>query len=157
MLHRQMPAAALFPSSIYPSIPPFPTMGNCDTHVQPQPLLLWQFCEQKCSVGVRGQGRVIRLVWANGKATETLITNLWSRVSLNTQHVQPWIRWATAKVLPLTAKKKTEALIEQTSQYWTVEDWKMLPCPVSLGICCDIWKLGSKYGVRKLAELLILC
>ncbi len=60
-----------------------------------------QLCGRKCLVDVRGQRRMGRLVRDDRKATVTQITTCYNQgmqnmPSLNTQHVEPWSRWATA-------------------------------------------------------------
>ncbi len=60
----------------------------------------WQLCERKWLVDVRVQRRMDRLVRDYIKATVTQITTRYNNVcripSLNTQHIEPWSRCATA-------------------------------------------------------------
>ncbi len=59
-----------------------------------------QLCGRKCLVDVRGQRRMGRLVRDDRKATVTQITTRYNQdlqnTSLNTQHIEPWSRWAAA-------------------------------------------------------------
>ncbi len=59
-----------------------------------------QLCGWKCLVDVRGQRRMDRLVRDDRKATVTQITTRYNQymqnTSLNTQHIEPWSRWAPA-------------------------------------------------------------
>ncbi len=59
-----------------------------------------QLCGWTCLADVRGQRRIDRLVRDDRKATVTQITLVTTKVcripSLNTQHVEPWSRWAPA-------------------------------------------------------------
>ncbi len=59
-----------------------------------------QLCGWKCLVDVRGQRRMDRLVRDDRKATVTQIITRYNQdlqnTSLNTQHIEPWSRWAPA-------------------------------------------------------------
>ncbi len=59
-----------------------------------------QLCGWKCLVDVRGQRRMDRLVRDDRKTTVTQITTRYNQgmqnTSLNTQHIEPWSRWAPA-------------------------------------------------------------
>ncbi len=59
-----------------------------------------QLCGWKCLVDVRGQRRMDRLVRDDRKTTVTQITTRYNQdlqnTSLNTQHIEPWNRWAPA-------------------------------------------------------------
>ncbi len=59
-----------------------------------------QLCGRQCLVDVRGQRRMVRLVRDDRKTTVTQITTRYNQdlqnTSLNTQHVEPWSRWAPA-------------------------------------------------------------
>ncbi len=71
------------------------------------------------------QRRMGRLVRDDRKVTVTQITTRYNQgmqniPSLNTQHVEPWSRWATA------AEDHTgcSCQLRSVHQNWTIEDWK---------------------------------
>ncbi len=90
---------------------------------------------RKCLVDVRGQRRIGRLVRDDRKATATQIhhslqTNVCRIPSLNTQHLEPWSRWApaaedhTGVLLLSTKNRKRRYNSHRLHQNWTIEDWK---------------------------------
>lgn len=79
--------------------------------------MLWRR-ENICLIDAGGQRRVVRLLWAGGKATVTqamVATKLCRRASLDAQYVEPWSRWATA------SKEHTGWHSCQAHENWTLK------------------------------------
>ncbi len=112
----------------------------------------------KCLVDVRGQRRMGRLVRDDRKATVTqkplVTTNVCRIPSLNAQHAEPWIRWATA------AEDHTGCRFSQLrtgnggySSYRITKIGqskigKTLPGLMSLDFCCDIQMVASEFDCK---------
>ncbi len=108
-----------------------------------------QLCGRKCLVDVRGQRRMGRLVRDDRKTTVTQITTRYNQdlqnTSLNTQHIEPWNRWAPAaedhtgcrsgQIRTAHGEYKSIGKLDQLLQNWTIEDWRNV---MSLDICCNI-------------------
>ncbi len=109
----------------------------------------------KCLVDVRGHRRMGRLVRDDRKATVTqkplVTTNVCRIPSLNAQHVEPWIRWATAAEDPTgccSCQLRTGNGGYNSHRLPTIEqqkNGKTLPGLMSLDFCCDIQMVGSEF------------
>ncbi len=79
-----------------------------------------QFCGQKCFIDARGQRRMVRLVWADRKATVTQITTHCNR-GLQ-KHTETWSRWTTAAEdhNGCHSCQETRATIHTAHQNWTI-------------------------------------
>jgi len=109
-----------------------------------------QFCGRKCLIDSRGQRRMARLVWADGKATVTEISTRSSRDLLKSisEHTtrrtlkqMSYSSGRTHRVLLLSAKNsKLKLQFIQAHQNWTIEDLKKkkkLTGLMSLDFCCN--------------------
>ncbi len=74
--------------------------------------------------------------------------------SLNTQHLEPWSRWATAAEDHTGCRSwqlRTENRDYNSHRNTKIEQWKIvktLPGLMSLDFCCDIQMIGSEFGVK---------
>ncbi len=93
------------------------------------------------------QRRMSRLVRDDRKATVTQITTHYNQVcripSLNTQHIEPWSRWAPAAEDHTGCRSclrtwHGDYCSHRLTKMWTTEDWKTLPGLMSLDFCCGI-------------------
>ncbi len=120
-----------------------------------------QLCGWKCLVDVRGQRRMSRLIRDYRKATvtqkKTLDTIKICRIpSLNTQHVEPWSRWATAAE-DHTGCRSCQLRTGNGGYNWhrltkigQKKIGKKLPGLMSLDFCWDIQMIGSEFGVKNM-------
>jgi len=101
------------------------------------------------------QRRMGRLVRDNRKATVTQITTRYNKgmqnASLNTQHLEPWSRWAPA------AEDHTGCRCCQLSPKLDNRRLKKtLSGLISLDFCWDIQVVGSEFGVKNMKAWIIL-
>ncbi len=106
------------------------------------------------------QRKVGKLVRDDRKTTVTQTTTRYNQgmqnTSLNTQHVEPWSRWATAAEdhtgcrscqLRTGNRGYNSHRLTKIGQQKIV---KTLPGQMSLDFCCDIQMLGSEFAVKNM-------